>query len=281
MIGNRDIVKLEDGTYKCNQCGSIKSTYKSITSHYDHCGKNNRFYNKHFIKELNPFYGKHHTDKTKEILREKCSIANLGKVRSEESRERYRIANLGNTHGKDKKRTPEQCKHYSEGRRKYLKENGIPKNVGFRYKGSKFIKDNKEIFLRSSYEAIYLLWLEWKNEDYQYESLRLEYIDGEEIYNPDFYLPKYDRIVEVKGFLTDEIITKLYRCEETTYCHGYDWELILGGEIWDYYYELEDNGINVEYLYYTIIYWNKDDHNGEYPKWKYNKESEEIIFINE
>lgn len=35
-------------------------------------GKNNYFYNKHFIGELNHFYGKTHSEKTKEIMREKA-----------------------------------------------------------------------------------------------------------------------------------------------------------------------------------------------------------------
>ena len=56
----------------CDQCGKGKwIRYKYCSKLCLKCsrnGKNNYFYNKHPNKELNPFYGKHHTNETKEKL---------------------------------------------------------------------------------------------------------------------------------------------------------------------------------------------------------------------
>lgn len=278
MIGSRDIDQLVDGKYICNRCNKIFEKYKSVAAHYDKCGSSNFFYDKHFYGESNPFYNHRHTEESKRIAGEKISKANKGRIVTDEQRENYRIANLGNTHGKGKKRTLEQRKNYSNGRLNYIKIHGLSSNNGFKSKKSIFIKDDNQIFIRSSYEAIYLLWLEWKNIKYKYEPFRLEYVNSNKLYIPDFYIIDSNLIVEIKGFLTNEISDKLLKCEETVLSKGYNWKLIVGDKIWKYYYELLNNDVNVDYLYYNIIgYKNKSN----YFKWKYNNISKEVIIVNE
>lgn len=59
-------------------------------------------------------------------------------------------------------------------------------------------KEYKGFKMHSSYEVTYAEWLdknniEWK---YEYKAFNLNYTT----YTPDFYLPKYDKYIEVKGW---------------------------------------------------------------------------------
>lgn len=66
--------------------------------------------------------------------------------------------------------------------------------------------DNKEVYLRSSYELEYAQELDSKQTKYDVESLRIKYFDTKEnIYRcaiPDFYLPDTNTIVEIKSTWT-------------------------------------------------------------------------------
>ena len=66
--------------------------------------------------------------------------------------------------------------------------------------------DNKEVYLRSSYELEYAKELDNKQIKYEVESLRIKYFDTQEnSYRcsiPDFYLPDTNTIVEIKSSWT-------------------------------------------------------------------------------
>lgn len=66
--------------------------------------------------------------------------------------------------------------------------------------------DNKEVYLRSSYELEYAQELDSKRIDYDVEALRIKYFDTKEnTYRcavPDFYLPDTNTIVEIKSSWT-------------------------------------------------------------------------------
>ena len=66
--------------------------------------------------------------------------------------------------------------------------------------------DNKEVYLRSSYELEYAQELDSKQIKYEVESLRIKYFDTKEnTYRcaiPDFYLPDINTIVEIKSSWT-------------------------------------------------------------------------------
>lgn len=60
-------------------------------------GEDNYFFGKHLTKELNPFYGKRHTEATKEKLRK----INTGKKMSKEAREKISLALTGHKFSKE------------------------------------------------------------------------------------------------------------------------------------------------------------------------------------
>ena len=66
--------------------------------------------------------------------------------------------------------------------------------------------DNKEVYIRSSYELEYAQKLDNKQIKYEVESLRIKYFDTKEnSYRcaiPDFYLPDTNTIVEIKSSWT-------------------------------------------------------------------------------
>ncbi len=91
----------------------------------------------------------------------------------------------------------------SEARSKYLEENGSGgfKNVKW-YKYKNIL--NQEFILRGKWELNVAKWLNNKN----YIWIRkeyLKYVDNNGIkrtYTPDFYLPVFDRYIEVKGYFS-------------------------------------------------------------------------------
>lgn len=66
--------------------------------------------------------------------------------------------------------------------------------------------ENKEVFLRSSYELDYAIELDKKQIKYDVESLRIKYFDSQKLTFrcavPDFYLPETNEIVEIKSSWT-------------------------------------------------------------------------------
>lgn len=104
----------------------------------------------------------------------------------------------------------------------------------------------KDYCFKSRYESIYAVWLLYNKINFKYEYLTFDYVDEDHTYTPDFYLLDYNKIVEIKGYYTD----KLLRCEEIVLANGYEWELIIGSQIWKYYDELIYAGVNIDELYY-------------------------------
>ena len=82
-----------------------------------------------------------------------------------------------------------------------------------RYKGGKR-EDLDNIYLRSGTEANFARYLKFLKVKFQYESRTFLFpkIRRDNIsYTPDFYLPKEDRWVEVKGYFDPSSKTKLKR----------------------------------------------------------------------
>ena len=59
----------------------------------------------------------------------------------------------------------------------------------------------KRITLRSSWEVLLAIWLDFSNIKWEYESKTFDL--GETTYTPDFYLPEFDVWIEVKGYWRD------------------------------------------------------------------------------
>ena len=94
--------------------------------------------------------------------------------------------------------------------------------------------DNKRFHLRSSLEELFAKQLDAKKVPYEIEALRLKYFDTSsnswKIAIPDFYLPKQNKIVEVKStYWLDEAQMK---CKRNAYRDlGYKFDLFLNGEL--------------------------------------------------
>lgn len=88
--------------------------------------------------------------------------------------------------------------------------------------------DNKDVYLRSSYELDYAKELDEKRIKYEVESLRINYIFNNEEHTaiPDFYIPDTNTIVEIKSTFTldiQEMKEKFKAYKEL----GYNTKLIL------------------------------------------------------
>lgn len=90
--------------------------------------------------------------------------------------------------------------------------------------------DNKEVFLRSSYELDYAKQLDDYRIVYEVESKRIVYYDSilgkKRVAIPDFYLPELNMIVEIKSSYTYDKINMLDKFKEYSKL-GYKTKLIL------------------------------------------------------
>ena len=90
--------------------------------------------------------------------------------------------------------------------------------------------DNRQVFLRSSYEKIISQYLDELKIYYEVESLRIEYMYNNEVhdYIPDFFIPSKNMIIEAKGSYfykkdKEKIDTKI----NTSIKMGYDTRLLI------------------------------------------------------
>jgi len=75
-------------------------------------------------------------------------------------------------------------------------------------------KDLNNTYFRSAWEANYARYLNLVKEKWQYEPRMFLYKDiihGTRSYAPDFYLPKQDRWIEVKGYFRPKAVTAIKR----------------------------------------------------------------------
>lgn len=115
---------------------------------------------------------------------------------------------------KGKKKSDKSRRKQSETRKeKYLSGELTPaKGVG-RGKGSYF----RDIFLRSTYEAIFVIYLELMGISYSYETKRLQDESGS-THISDFFSNDLNRVFEVKGVVNDdEIILEKNLYESSEY----------------------------------------------------------------
>lgn len=188
--------------------------------------------------------------KVSEETRSKISKSNSSKTRTDEFKNRissklinHQVSDIT----KNKLRTssklrfskPEEHQKLSESAKsrvlKYGLSNTFTKGVSSWY---------NDIYLRSRYEAIYLIYLLVNNIKFEYESVRL-INDDSKIYISDFYLVDTNKIVEIKGYKSN----KCDKIEQVFLGHGYDIEFIIGNDIWTYYDELYYSGINIDILF--------------------------------
>ena len=98
--------------------------------------------------------------------------------------------------------------------------------------------NNKEVYLRSSYELKYAKQLDIQNIDYDVETLRIKYLNSKDNkYHcaiPDFYLKDSNTIVEIKSTYTLDLNDMIDRFNEFKN-QGYNCKLILNNKEVDLY----------------------------------------------
>ena len=107
----------------------------------------------------------------------------------------------------------------------------IPVGIHYRFKDEFHITwDNREVYLRSSYETDFANELDNKQIYYEVESLKIKYFDTQRnqirLSIPDFYLPETNTIIEIKSVFTlnvQNMKDKVKAYKEL----GYNFKLIL------------------------------------------------------
>ena len=149
----------------------------------------------------------------------------LGVKCSLKTRKRMSISKSGPNHPWFGKKRPKQSirmkgqgnpmfgKHHTEETKRKIRKNhadvggknnphfGRPASNGKRVKYS-------NIFFRSSWEAKYAKWLDVQKIDWKYESKTFDL--GDWTYTPDFYLPKTNEYIEIKGWWRGNARLKVY-----------------------------------------------------------------------
>jgi len=117
-----------------------------------------------------------------------------------------------------KKISETQRKQYANGERKPARNSG-------RVKVFKYNSPNQGVVsLYGSWELLMANLLDKYRIDWQYENIKIPYEmeNKEHVYIPDFYLPEYDLIIEIKGWFR-----KRYRYQKRAVVQGkYNWQLL-------------------------------------------------------
>lgn len=217
-LTEKTINKMKEGIEKYHKSDEYKNNiYEQQTDLL-------RYYSKN--KHPRGMLGKHHTDKSKQ----KMSIAGKERASNMSYEEKHKIAMKA-----------------VETKRKNGTLNNTTSNAYSRTKSGKR-KDLNNQFFRSSWEANVARILNHLNIEWEYEIKRFVFESDNELgvdsYQPDFYLPKLNIWIEVKGWLDEKskIRLKLFR---------------------EYYPEEYDNLIFIDqsfynllrYTYFNLEYW--------------------------
>lgn len=162
------------GKLRCSKCFGLS-----------HKGKNNSF------------YGKHHTKETK--LRMSKNHANV-----------FGKNNFAYKQGKTTKKVwcvdcgkllNKHAYYYGTIRCRHCAQKG-KRSVRFGKPANWHRVKYKNINMRSNYELLYAKYLDKNNIKWLYESKTFDL--GDSTYTPDFYLPKTNKHIEIKGYFSDK-----------------------------------------------------------------------------
>ena len=181
----------------CQFCAKEYKTINALRSHKGYCksnpnsvehpssrrkGKNNPMYGK---KTSNQFTNNPNFKVSKET-REKLSKSNKGKTWSKDRKEKH-----SKIMSEVAKNNPESYRHGNKGGR-----TKIYKHKGFSLRGTWELLTAKYLDIKG---------IKWTN---KVKSFSYVYEGKERSYYPDFYLPDFDRYIEVKGYQTEKDLAK-------------------------------------------------------------------------
>jgi hypothetical protein len=181
----------------------------------------------------------------------------LGKKHNEESKSKISKkskASWNDPNSKlDRKKTTERLREANYRRQK----NGVPKNTYTKARGGKR-KDLNNQYLRSKWEANYARYLNYLGLEWEYEPKTFEFKEikrGTRHYTPDFYIPKEDVFIEVKGWFTSKGETAIKRFFKYFPEKAKKLKIVLDKEFSKaYYIATEELGVEKENIesYYEI-----------------------------
>lgn len=118
---------------------------------------------------------------------------------------------------------------YAEYRERRLKGLSYGKKIPYE------TQDGRSLVLRSFLECRVCKFLELNNYDFEYESVEIDYKREDKVhkYFPDFYLPKYNLVIEVKPQdRQDDSVVQLKK--DAAEREGYNFMFISNGDLKDY-----------------------------------------------
>jgi len=217
---------LDDGCPKvicgcgCNKEIVIKDFHKKygipkyIRGHFIRTEEQKKLLSKSMEKEGNPFYGKHHTKESIEKMsKSKKDLYNTDKytiILSEAHKGIKQTQEANNKHRKtvlekmSKMTNEEKSKKFGS----FGRDNpsfGKPRYHAKRYWYISSLQN--EICFRSSYELEYAKYLDSKNILWIYEHKTFDL--GNMTYTPDFFLPQFEKFIEIKGFMSKKCQIKI------------------------------------------------------------------------
>lgn len=239
--------------YAC-KCGRVFTNKQSYVSHCSHCETHLGYKPKRRGSNIQDWWKKlkeEDPDKFRELHSKagKCSVE-------------FSIRKYGESTLSIFSRTPSEDrdkahKKQSETRKRLILEGSldIPKGSHRSY-GSYF----NGIFLRSTYEAIYVVYLEYYNISWKYESERIYY--NRKIWISDFKINKSNQIIEIKGIVSEGL--NVYKAFSE---NGYYISCLGPKEIGIIRNHLRSKGIEIDNLVDKIISTKKLS--GKYLNWSF------------
>jgi len=178
-----------------------------------------------FKNNINPKKGIPRPDDVKEKIRQ----AHLGTHPSEETRQKLSKANSGELNGfYGKHHSQESLNKMREIQKLHVRRGKNSNFYGKHYHGKiiKYLKDDKIIYFRSTWELKTAEYFNKNNIIWEYEKIKIEFIlnSNEVTYTPDFYLPETNTVIEVKGYWRDDAYDK-YQYFIENYSNEYNIEL--------------------------------------------------------
>lgn len=220
--------------FRCPGCGRLFSNGKSLSGHTHGCS------GYHGQDKRNPRIITEEVDGRKIYKCPGCGFSSdnsralaghVGKCKSYLGEERYSRV-LANQLNYSKKPKPGRSLAFASGKLQ------VNTNYG---KNSRF----REYYFRSSYEAIFAVYLMYLRADFSYEDVRVRYLN--KTYISDFRIKNL--IIEIKGYASD----KCKFIEEAFIHNGYDFRILYQDQIDIIYQELLDSGVNIDELYSKLF----------------------------
>lgn len=190
--------------------------WRGIPKYINHHSLGNR---RNYKGKNNPFYGKYHTEETKQKMKNNHANfsgdknPNYNNHMSEKSKQK--ISNLNSNPSKETRQKMRECKIGKYDGKNNPRYGKVPPTKRYYYNSPLHGK----ICFRSSWELKYAKYLDSHNILWYYEIETFE-LSNEMTYTPDFFLIKENKFIEIKGFMRHKDQEKINK-----FLEQYLWDL--------------------------------------------------------